>query len=300
MKHVSIVIPQGDALVNSILRVFNIFDWVNEHLAGNSGKPLFDLHLVGLEPRADLYGGIISVMPDLTLADAPSSDLIIIPAVAGEISKGLKNNAQLIPWLTAQYKMGAEIASLCTGAFLLAATGLMDASKRTTHWFVAADCRNAFCQIKLGTERMTVKESRIHSGRGAYAFFHSLIEKCSGAEAAMQCSKIFETEFNRECQSVVAIFNRQKRNDDRGMEAAHRLVHNDLRRTISRERFAGMFVLNRRSPKRSLNNSTANRVVRVSEKGLEASYGKTEEVRHEVCYNNSKAFRDIFNSMTEF
>jgi transcriptional regulator GlxA family with amidase domain len=300
MMHVSIVIPQGDALVSSILHVFNIFNWVNEHLAGNSGRPVFDLHLVGIEPRADLYGGIISVLPDLTLADAPSADLIIIPAVAGEISKGLKTNARLIPWMMDQYKMGAEIASLCTGAFFLAATGLMDGSKRTTHWFVAADCRNAFCQIKLGTERMTMKESRIHSRRGAYAFFNLLIEKCAGVEAAIECAKIFETDFNRECQSVVAICNRHKRYDHRGMEAAHELVDDDLRRKISRERFAGMFVLNRGNQKRRLENSTLSRVVRVSENGLEASYGKTEEARHEVCHNNSRAFRNIFNRMTEF
>lgn len=300
MKHVAIVIPQGDAVVNSILRVFNIFNWVNEYLAGNSGRPLFDLHLLGMAPRADLYGGIISVMPDLTLADAPSSDLIIIPALAGDMSKCLESNAAFIPWMKEQYKMGAEIASLCTGAFLSAATGLMDGSKRTTHWFVAADCRNAFCQIKLGSERMIMKESRIHSRRGAYAFFNLLIKKCAGAEVAIQCSKIFETDFNRECQSVVAIFNKQKRDNDRGMEAAREFVDNDLRGKISRERFAGMFVLNPRNLKRSLKSSTANSVLKDSQKGLEPSYGNTEEVRHEVCYNNSRAFRDIFNRMTGF
>jgi transcriptional regulator GlxA family with amidase domain len=298
MKHVSIVIPQGDALVNSVLRVFNILNWVNEYLAGNSRRPLFDLHLVGMAPRTDLYGGMISVMPDLTLANAPSSDLIIIPAVAGDISIGLKGNAPFIPWMKEQYKMGAEIVSLCTGAFLLAATGLMDGSKQTTHWFVAADCRNAFCQIKLGTERMILKEGRIHSRRGAYAFFNLLIEKCAGAEVAIECSKMFETDFNRECQSVVAIFNKQKRHSDRDTEAAGQFVGSNLPGKMSRERFAGMFVRNCRNQKRK--NSRTNRVVRDSQTGLEPSDGKTEEVRHEVCSNNSRVFRDIFNRMTGF
>ena len=299
MKRVSIVIPEGDAVVNSILRVFNIFNWVNEYLAGDSGRPLFDLHLVGMAPRADLYGGIISVMPDLTLADTPCSDLIIIPALAGDISNGLRSHAPFIPWMKEQYKMGAEIASLCTGAFLLAATGLMDGSKCTTHWFVAADCRNAFCQIKLGAERMIVKESRIHSCRGAYAFFNVLVEKCVGAEIAIECSKIFETDFNRECQSVVAIFNKQKRHSDRGMQAVPEFEDNDLPRNLSRERFARMFVPNPRNRKRRSKNSTTS-VVRDSPKGLELGYGKTEEVRYEVRYNNSRAFRDIFNRMTGF
>jgi transcriptional regulator GlxA family with amidase domain len=300
MKHISIVIPQGDAVLNSIVRVFIIFNWVNEYLAGNGGRPLFDLHLVGMAPRADLYGGDISVMPDVTLADAPAYDLIIIPALAGDITEGVKGNAPFIPWMKDQYKMGAEIASLCTGAFLLAATGLMDGRQRTTHWFVAADCRNAFCQIKLGAERMIVKESRIHTRRGAYSSFNLLIERFAGAEVAMACSKIFETDFNRECQSVVTIFNKQKRHRDRDMEPVQEFVDNNLRGKLSREQFAKMFVLNRRSLKRSLENSATNSLVRDSQKGLEPGYGETKKARREVCYHNSRAFRNIFKKMTEF
>jgi hypothetical protein len=287
--HVSIMIPQGHAVVNSILRAFNIFNWVNECLVGNGQRPLFDLHLVGVAPRADLYGGIASVMPDLTLADAFSSDLIIIPALAGDISEGLKNHAPFIPWMKQQYKMGAEIASLCTGVFLLAATGLMDGSKRTTHWFVAADCRNAFRQIKLGTERMIPKENRIHSRCGAYAFFDLMIKKFAGAEVAIQCSKFFETDFNRECQSVVATFNKQKRQKE-----------SELRDKISREQFARMFVINRRKPSSSLKSALTSCVVRDGQKGLEPSYEKTKDIRPEVCYNNTRAFRNIFKKIDGF
>jgi len=275
MKHVSIVIPQGDAVLNSIVRVFKIFSWVNEYLARNGRRPLFDLHLVGMAPRADLYGGRFSVMPDLTMADAPTSDLIIIPALAGDISEGLKNNAAFIHWMKEQYKMGAEITSLCTGVFLLAATGLMNGNKHTTHWFVAADCRNAFCQIKLGAERMIMKERRIHTRRGAYSSLNLLLEKYAGSEVAMACSKLFEADFNRECQSVVTIFNKQKRHKGNAIEVAQQFVDNNSPGKISAEQFAGMFVLNRR-------------------------YAKAKEVRNEICYSNSRTFRDIFNKMTGF
>jgi transcriptional regulator GlxA family with amidase domain len=285
MKHVSIVIPQGDAVLNSIVRVFKIFNWVNEYLAGNGRRRLFDLHLVGMARRADLYGGRFSVMPDLTLTDAPTSDLIIIPALAGDISEGLKKNAAFIPWMKEQYEMGAEIASLCTGVFLLAATGLMNGNKYTTHWFVAADCRNAFCQIKLGAERMIMKERRIHTRRGAYFSLNLLLEKYAETEVAMACSKLFETDFNRECQSVVIVFNKQERHKNKAIETAQQFMGNDAV-GISQEQFAGMFAFRRRNLKRRFDDST--------------SYAKTGEVRHEVCYNNSRAFRDIFNKMTGF
>jgi transcriptional regulator GlxA family with amidase domain len=285
MKHVSIVIPQADAVLNSIVRVFKIFNWVNEYLAGNGRKPLFDLHLVGRAPRADLYGGRFLVMPDRILEDAPSSDLIIIPALAGDIGDGLKNNAAFIPWMKEQYKMGAEIVSLCTGVFLLAETGLMNGNKRTTHWFVAADCRNAFCQIKLGAERMNVKEARIHSGRGAYFSLDLLLNKFAGAEIAMACSEVFEIDFNRECQSVVVVFNKHETHNNKAMEAAQQVMDNDTA-GISQEQFAEMFAFKRRNLKRGFEHST--------------SYAKTTEPKHEVCYGNSRAFRDIFNKMTGF
>jgi transcriptional regulator GlxA family with amidase domain len=308
MKHVSIVIPQGAAVLESIVRVFTIFDWVNDYLTDNGEGPLFDLHLVGMAPRADLYRGIFSVMPDLTLTDAPTFDLIIIPALAGDISEGLKRNAAFIPWMKKQYKMGAGIAGLCTGAFLLAATGLMDGNK-PTHWFVAADCRNAFCQIKLRAKRMIMKERRIHTRRGAYSSLNVLIENFAGAGVAMACSKIFETDFNRECQSVVIIFNKQKRHKSRRLEGAQEFVDNDLRGKISREQFARMFTLTRRDRKRSFENSTTHTLLgdmqtiklEAIQKRLEASYGNnTQGVMPEVCYNNSMAFRRIFNKRTEF
>jgi transcriptional regulator GlxA family with amidase domain len=283
MKHVSILIPEGDAVLNSIVRVFTIFNWVNEYLAGKGGRPLFDLHLVGKARRAGLYGGIFSVMPDLTLAEAPTTDLIIIPALAGDISKGLKCNSAFIPWIKEQYKMGAEIAGLCTGVFLLATTGLMNGGKRTPHWFVAADCRKAFCQIKLGAERMIMKETRIHTRHGAYFSLSLLIKKFAGAEIAAACSKIFEADFNRECQSAVTIFNKQKRYEAKVTEIAQRSVDSNSAR-ISREQFAKMFVPSCTKLKDRSAKST--------------HHGKTEEVRRAVYYNNTRAFREIFNKVT--
>jgi hypothetical protein len=285
MKHVSIVVPEGDAVLNSIVRVFKIFDWVNEYSVDNGGRPLFDVHLVGMAPCTEVHGGIFWVMPDLLLAEMPTTDLIIIPAFAGDMGEGLKRNGAFIPWIKEQYKVGAQIASLCTGVFLLAATGLMNGRKRTTHWFVAADCRNAFCQIKLGADRMIMKEDRIHTRHGAYSSLNLLIEKIAGAEIAVACSKIFEADFNRECQSVVTIFNKQKGCKEKVIETGQRSTDSNSPR-ISREQFATMFIPNPANLKAKSANSTC--------------YGKTEDVRRTLYYKNSRAFRDIFNKMTGF
>ena len=59
----------------------------------------------------------------MVLDDVKKTDLIIIPAIDGEIKSALEKNQDFIPWIIKQYKNGAEVASLCLGAFLLASTG---------------------------------------------------------------------------------------------------------------------------------------------------------------------------------
>ena len=49
----------------------------------------------------------------------------------------MKGNNEMIDWIAKQYKEGAEIATICTGAFLLAASGLLDGKSCSTHWSVA-------------------------------------------------------------------------------------------------------------------------------------------------------------------
>jgi len=59
------------------------------------------------------------------LATARKPDLIIIPAVSGNLDEALKRNREFLPWIVDQYKDGSEVASLCIGAFLFAETGLL-------------------------------------------------------------------------------------------------------------------------------------------------------------------------------
>ncbi len=60
----------------------------------------------------------------------------------------------LINWIREQYKTGAEIASICTGAFLLAATGLLEGRSCSTHWNAASDFRRLFPNINLQTDKL--------------------------------------------------------------------------------------------------------------------------------------------------
>jgi len=130
----------------------------------------------------------------------------------------LKNNAPFISWIQEQRAINnTEVASLCMGAFLLAETGLLDGKSCATHWIVADEFRQRYPQINLLGDKILTEEDGVYSSGGAYSFLNLLlyiVEKYTGREAAIWCSKLFEIDFGRVDQSQFSIFNGQKEHTD--------------------------------------------------------------------------------------
>ena len=121
MKHVSILVPET-AVVEAVADPHYMFNAVNMFLQASGKRALFDVQLVAINKEVKLLNSAFSVHPDIQLKDVKKTDLIFIPALSGDMKRALQLNKQLIPWIVEQYKNGAEVASLCIGAFLLAAT----------------------------------------------------------------------------------------------------------------------------------------------------------------------------------
>src|ERR1700730_2199436 len=117
MKHISILVPSG-AILASLEGSRQLFTQVNEFFKAKGAPPLFKVQLVGLSKETHLSGGLFTVNNDMVLEDVKKTDLIIIPAIDGVIKNALEKNHDFIPWIIKQHKSGAEIASLCLGAFL--------------------------------------------------------------------------------------------------------------------------------------------------------------------------------------
>ena len=138
MKHISILVPKG-AILGSLEGTRQLFTQVNHFLRDRGEDPLFKVQLVGLAKETALSGGLYTVNIDMLTEDVKKTDLIIIPAIDGEINNALEKNKDFIPWIIKQYKNGAEVASLCLGAFILAPTGLLIGKKLATLWLFASD-----------------------------------------------------------------------------------------------------------------------------------------------------------------
>src|SRR4051812_21170864 len=121
MKHISILVPRG-AILGSLEGTRQLFTQVNDFYKQKGEAPIFKVQLVGLSNNTKLTGNLFTVHTDVTINDIKKTDLIVIPALDGDLQKAIEINKDFIPWIVQHYENGSEVASLCVGAFLLAST----------------------------------------------------------------------------------------------------------------------------------------------------------------------------------
>lgn len=311
MKKITIVIPKGELILSSVVGPFKIFNAVNQFLieSGQQTEPFFELKLIGAQKINHLYNEIFSIKCDEVLSKFHYTDLLIIPAITGDIEISLELNRDLIDWIIKQHKKGAELASFCMGAFILASTGLVDNKKCSTHWMAADQFRKMFPNVNLVTEKIVTEENGIYTSGGAYSFLNlvlHLVEKYTGREAAIWAAKVFEIEIDRVTQSHFTIFNSQKIHGDETILKAQEYIETHHEEKLSVEGLADRFALSRRNFirkfKKATQNSPSEYIQRVkmeaAKKHFEKSSINVSEVMYTVGYNDMKSFRKIFKKVT--
>lgn len=309
MKHISILVPFGHTSLPNIDGTHQIFSQVNGFAASMGRPPLFKVQLVGLSRPVTQRNGLYTIQPECVISDIEKTDLIIIPAMHGDMAEAIKNNKAFVPWIQKQYGQGAEIASLCIGVFFLAATGLLDGKQCATHWTAAAELRQMYPQVHVVDDKIMTDEDGIYTSGGAYSFLNLLvylIEKYAGREMAIMVAKAFMIDIDRSSQSPFIMFRGQKDHDDMEVRKAQEYIEQHFDDKISVDQLAMMFSIGRRSFERRFKKATANTVVEylqrvkieAAKKQLEIARKNVSEVMYEVGYNDTKAFRDVFKKIT--
>jgi len=308
MKHVSILVA-NEAVLASITDPRYMFTAVNGFLEKAGKEPMFKVELVGLTKDVMLNQGSFSVHADVLINDVKKTDLIFVPALSGDLEKALEINRDFIPWIIKQYESGAEVASLCIGAFLLAATGLLDGKKCSTHWIYANEFREMFPSVTLVDDRIITEEQGLYSSGGASSYWNLLlylIEKYTDRQIAVFASKFFAIEIDRKSQSPFIMFNGQKTHEDEPIRKAQEYIENNVMERITIDELASKFAIGRRHFERRFKKATNNTPVEymqrvkieAAKKQLEISRKNVSEVMYEVGYSDTKAFRTVFKKIT--
>lgn len=308
MKQIAFVLPNAQLKPTTLLGAIEVFETANEHAIQAGKEPYFALSLVG----ANVAQGLVDTQLQIGThhyTDIARPDLIIIPPFQVTDTTWRRENQDAVTWLVNQYKAGAEVASLCTGAFLLAATGLLTGKECSTHWRAEHSFMNLFPDVKLRVDKIITDSGGIYTAGGSTSSLNLilyLIEKWQGRAVALYCAKMLQIDIDRDSQAPFIMFNGQKNHDDEVIRAVQAYIENHIDTLLSVEHLADRFLMSRRNFVRRFKKATHNAPIdyiqrvkmEAAKRSLETTRRNVTEVMDSVGYTDTKAFRTIFKKIT--
>ena len=307
-KRISIL-AMKNANYASIVDSRSVFRKVNELYKSQHKKELFDIQVVGEAETVSIEDGMVNIKVDVTTNSIDKTDLIIIPALTGDMLGSSHQNRFFVDWIIRQYKRNAEVASLCTGAFMLAFTGLLKNKKCTTHWQYANEFRFYYPNITLIDEKIIVEQNGLYSSGGSNAYWNLLmflVEKYVSREMAILVAKYFVVNLDKLTQTPFIVFNGLKGHDDKEVLEAQEFIENNYAEKITVEGLSDKLFLNRRTFERRFKKATHCTVleymqkvrIEASKKALEVGRKSIDEIMLDVGYFDGQTFRELFKKVT--
>ncbi|HEY1670042.1 MAG TPA: GlxA family transcriptional regulator [Trebonia sp.] len=133
----------------------------------------------------------LAITPDGDLRDqseADPPDLLIVPGGEG----ARRRDQDLVAWIRGHAPRAKRVASVCTGAFLLAEAGLLDGRRATTHWSRCDALRDQYPAIEVDPDPIFIKDGRISTSAGITAGIDlalALAEDDLGRDAALAVAR---------------------------------------------------------------------------------------------------------------
>ena len=158
----------------------------------DSGKRYPGYEVVVIAAGAKPFGSEagISFQPQATFRNAPSLDTLIIPG--GKGSRDPRISEPIAKWISNRAGRIRRIASVCTGIYILARTGLLDGRKVTTHWRFARDVAGRFPELDVDPSALFLKAGRLYTAGGITSSIDlalALIEEDYGPRVALSVAR---------------------------------------------------------------------------------------------------------------
>jgi transcriptional regulator GlxA family with amidase domain len=308
MKHITIVVPDCIVNLNSVGGTYEILTRANDYWKRAGNNDGIEVQIASFKSELKSHGNYLAIHP-VPIRKIRKTDMVIVPSIIEDPVKAIQRNKALIGWIRERYKNGAEIASICSGGFLVAATGLLEGKACSIHWNKADQFRSMFPLVTVAQDRIITEENGIYTNGGAYSFLNLvlfIVEKLFDRGTAILCSKVFQIDIGRTTQSPFSIFQIQKDHGDEVVSKAQMYIEDHLEAKISFEELASEFAVSRRNFDRRFIKATGNtpveylqRVkVEAAKKELERGRKTIFEIMNDVGYSDDKAFREVFRKVT--
>jgi transcriptional regulator GlxA family with amidase domain len=273
-----------------------------------SHTPFFDVTIASVDGAPIRSVNRIEIMPHCSIDQVDHTDLIII-ASATYIDEILERSPYLLDWIRHHYDRGAHVASICTGVFLLAETGLLNGKSATLHWGFADQFKTRYPKVVLQQDRMFIDHGRLYCSAGVTAGMDLslyLVEKFCGRQAARQSAKTMVLAMDRQTQMPYDCFLDVRDHGDTLVAKAQDWIKKNRTQTVEYDNLAQTLKMSRRSLERRFKQATGMTPlsylqklrVEQAKQMLEDGTHTFNEITYAVGYEDISFFRKIFVRLT--
>jgi len=305
----TILITKGHRLL-SLAAVTDVFETANRFLESEGKDAFFEIQLAGLGEKPGMSDSFQHYPYFNIYEEKFESDVLVVPAFANrEMEENIMNNLPFLSFLQEQYKKGNSVASLCTGSFLLAASGLLKGKPATTHLEASDKFESAFPDVNLQPHAVITESENIYTSGGATSSFHlklHLIEKFCGRKMALRVAKNFAIDLDRNNQLYFDQFKPGLVKDDELVYAVQKIINERYAQMKGVENILNEVPSSRRNVIRRFKQATGITPIRYLQKTkIEAAKNLLETTNKDILdvmvssgYNDMKNFRNLFKSFT--
>jgi len=311
MTEVTILFLDGtfSSTATGPMEVFRHAGMLWNFLTGTPQTPYFHVTTASVDGRAVSCDGQIQIKPDKAIGEIRKTDVIFIPTTGLNFDNVAEHYAPVVPWLRRWHKRGAAIASVCSGVGLVAATGLLDGKRATTHWGLAELFREKYPNVKWMPELMVTEDRDFYCGGGVHAAMDlslHLVEKFCGHEVALQSAKAMLIETPRSWQAGFAIVPLKTEHSDEAISGAQEWLHENFSRTFPLAATARRVGMSLRNFVRRFKEATGDSPliylqklrIAAAKRLLESDHRSMQEISDAVGYTDVAFFRSLFQRHT--
>lgn len=303
MWRIAILLPEGTSLAGLEQARQGLLA-ANRYRHERRLPPVFEVLCVAPSPHVELDDGRVRLRVDATLAELGTVDMALVPPLYEAAIAALHDGMPWRSWLQHHRQHGGELASLCVGAALLAASGLLDGRQAVVHWVAVQAFRQRFPGVHWNSELTLLEHDGILTSGGATSSAHlvlRLIERHAGREAALWCAKLFQLDWSRRSQLPFAVFSAPDHTDTQ-VHAVQQYLERHHAQRLSVAGVAAHFALTRRTLERRFRQATGDSVLTYLQRArieaaklrLETTRDSVAQVMTAVGYLDEKAFRESF------
>jgi transcriptional regulator GlxA family with amidase domain len=311
MAKISFIVSSGCSFsgIAGLIDSFGIANLWHADREGAAGKPLFETEILSLDGKPVQVAGGYQVTPDGCFTDREKTDVTVVPSFLPNVDLVPENATDMLGWVRSQYRRGSAVAALCTGAFVLAETGLLDHRQATTNWLYARKFRRRYPRVHLKPDQILTSDAGLICSGTSTAFYSlglHLIEIFGSADLSALCSKSLLIDTSRTSQASYTVFNAYKNHGDLDIRKAQDAMESRFAETISMEQLARQVGISPRHFIRRFRKATGETPlnylqqirIETAKTLLETGNATVDEITQSIGYENSGTFRKLFKTHT--